>query len=95
MNTSSRIMTFETITDNRFDKDVIKLCEENATKIKMELDKLDGVSYEMRTMTTPHFPDGTQQARIRFYIRKCSRKITWNDIYKAINRVKPAVYKFI
>lgn len=91
----SRIMTFETITDNRFDDNIFELCENNAKQIKANLEKLLGVICKTNEMTIPHFPDGTQQARIRFYVQKIGRQTTWNDVYKAINMVKSAPYKFI
>ena len=35
------------------------------------------------------------QYRANFYIKKNTRKVTWNDIYKLVNSVKAVPYDFI
>jgi len=36
-----------------------------------------------------------KQWRVDFYVKKNTRKITWNDIYGIVNSVKAVPYKFL
>ena len=36
-----------------------------------------------------------RQLRVDFYVKKNTKKITWNDIYNIVNSVKAVPYKFL
>lgn len=87
-----RILYFEQITDNRFDEDIYNLLENRVKKLK-ELLNIDGV--EVNTSMIYDVDFGTnKQCRCKFYIKKNTRKVTWNDIYKIVNSVKAVPYTF-
>ena len=95
-----RTLTFEQITDGRFDNPsgLLRLLTKRITLIKEKLN-IEGVQvtvgepYEIkwpaRKLTPAH-----SQFRAKFYITKNTRKLTWNDIYRIVNSVKAVPYKF-
>ena len=103
-----RTLYFTQITDDRFDKNIKQLLEKRIEKLK-ELLNIEGVELVVSDIEDIHFnghteywKDGTvayktdpnNQCRCRFQVRKTTRKITWNDIYKIVNSVKPVPYSF-
>lgn len=88
-----RTLYFEQVTDDRFDKDIYNLLESRVEKLKKLLN-IDGVEVNTSKIYEVDF-DSNKQYRCNFTIRKTTKKITWNDIYKIVNSVKPAPYRFI
>lgn len=103
-----RTLYFTQITDDRFDKNIKQLLEERIQKLK-ELLNIEGVELVVSDIEDIHFnghteywKDGTvayqepanNQCRCRFQVRKTTRKLTWNDVYKIVNSVKPVPYSF-
>lgn len=103
-----KVLYFEQITDDRFDADIYNLLEKRVAKIKELLD-IDGIEVTSFPIEKIHFnehinywKDGTiayispanNQCRCGFYIKKNTRKISWNDIYRLVNSVKAVSYKF-
>lgn len=92
-----KTLVFEQITDSRFDADIEQLLQERWAAIMTLLGDMDGVhvSYdEVRKLTFTE-PENYEQCRRQFFVRKDNKKTTWNDIYKAIDSVKPVPYKFV
>lgn len=92
-----RTLTFEQITDSRFNADIEQLLAERTTKIVSLLKNMDGVHVfhdGIRKLTFPK-PENNEQCRCQFWVRKDNKKTTWNDIYKTINSIKPVPYKFV
>ena len=88
-----RTLYFEQITDDRFDKDIYNLLERRVKKLKELLD-IEGVAVIIDMIYGVDF--GThQQCRCKFFITKNTKKVSWNDIYKIVNSVKPVPYKFL
>ena len=103
-----RTLYFTQITDDRSDKNIKQLLEERIQKLK-ELLNIEGVELVVSDIEDIHFnghteywKDGTvayqepanNQCRCRFQVRKTTRKLTWNDVYKIVNSVKPVPYSF-
>ena len=103
-----RTLYFTQITDDRFDKNIKQLLEERTHKIK-ELLSIDGVEVIVSDIEDIHFNGHTEywadgsiayqtepnnQCRCRFQVRKNTRKLSWNDIYRLVNSVKPVPYSF-
>ena len=92
-----RTLTFEQITDSRFDTNIEQLIAERTTTIISLLRSMDGVHVfhdGIRKLTFDD-PENNEQYRCQFWVRKDNKKTTWNDIYKAINSIKPVPYKFV
>lgn len=104
----ARALYFTQITDNRFDNNIKELLIKRTEKLK-ELLNIDGVTLWVSDIEDIHFnghteywKDGTiafktepnDQCRCRFKIEKETRKVSWNDIYKLVNSVKPVPYSF-
>lgn len=88
----ARMLYFEQITDDRFDTDIYNLLEKRVKQIK-ELLNIEGV--EVITGNIYDVDFGTnKQCRCKFYVKKNTRKITWNDVYKLVNSVKAVPYTF-
>ena len=87
-----RMLCFEQITDDRFDTDIYNLLENRVRKIK-ELLNIEGVEVSTGNIYDVDF--GTnKQCRCKFYVKKNTRNVTWNDIYKIVNSVKAVPYTF-
>ena len=89
-----RMLTFEQITDSRFDTNIEQLLMERVDKISTLLSNYDGVNVMYDNIRKVTFNNDIQY-RCRFYVTKTTRKITWNDIYKIVNSVKAVPYNFI
>lgn len=88
------ILTFQQIVDNRFiDGDLLLELNKINTKIINEINKLEGVYVKFKEPYEVDFTDNLQY-RQNYFIKKTTRKITWNDIYKVINNIKAVPYKF-
>lgn len=88
----ARILYFEQITDDRFDTDIYNLLENRVKKLK-ELLNIECVEVSTGNIYDVDF--GTnKQCRCKFYVKKDTRKVTWNDIYKIVNSVKAVPYSF-
>ncbi len=90
-----RILTFTQITDSRFDTDVAATMRERKRKIISLLKNMENVEVSHDVERQVSFPDGTEQYRCNFVVKKSGKKTTWNDIYKAVNSVKAVPYKFL
>jgi hypothetical protein len=88
-----RVLTFEQITDSRFDENIKELLEQRVQRLEEEFSKLEGVSFEHDNIC---FYEGDEwsQYRCRCYVKKSTRKITWNDIYRLVNNIKAVPYDF-
>lgn len=104
----ARTLYFEQITDDRFDKDIRSLLEERVDKLR-ELLIIDGVETTIFPINEIHFNESTEyykdgtvacvipannQCRCRFEIKKTTKKVSWADIYRIVNSVKPVPYAF-
>ena len=104
----ARTLFFTQITDDRFDKDIRALLEERVRKLK-ELLSIEGVEVRVFPIDEIHFEGHTvyrengtaaytapanNQCRCRFEVRKTTRKVSWDDIYKIVNSVKAVPYAF-
>jgi len=96
-----RILTFEQITDGRFDDPdtLLTLLNGRIELIKTKL-SIDGVEvivnapYEVKCDACKHEPAHSQWRAV-FFVKKNTRKIVWDDIFELINSVKAVPYKFI
>lgn len=96
----SRTLTFNFITDERFNgtkEELIKMDSELKKKIQRYLSVLNFREEEIRELDWPEreMEPAHKQWRKAYYIQKLNRKITWNDIYKLVNSIKPVPYKFL
>lgn len=94
-----RTLTFEQITDDRFDEDIKNLLSTRVDKITALLSAMEGVRVSHDVLRKMDWDlangEGNTQYRCRFHVTKTGRKTTWDDIYRAVNSVKPVPYKFI
>lgn len=88
-----RTLTFEQIADSRFGITKGDLLErhERLMDLLSKQKPLTIVSEEPKRYV---WPDGTVQYRIRYYIKKEGRKLTWNDVFRLVNSIKPVPYEF-
>ena len=86
-----KTLHFKQVTDNRFDDNIKELLEARVGKLK-ELLNIDGVNVVVEPIYEIPFEDGSKQCRCDFFVRKTNKK-TWDDIYRIVNSVKPAVYE--
>lgn len=105
-----RTLYFQQITDDRFESEkivnnsILDTLLYRVDRLK-ELLKIDGVNVEICELKKLEFEaepleklkgvEKSYQYRVDFYITKTTRKISWNDIYKIVNSVKPVPYSFI
>ncbi len=91
-----RVLTFEQITDSRFCDNPAELLRDRKRAIISKLSNLPGITVKHEVERHIDWPDtSSEQYRCRFFVEKSGRKITWNDIYRVINSVHPAMYKFL
>lgn len=93
-------LSFEQITDSRFDKDPLSLLEERVKAIVDKLSSIDSIcvshgeiyriDWEEREDEPAHI-----QYRAKFSVKKTTRKVTWDDVYGLINEVHPVRYRFV
>jgi len=86
---------FQQIVDSRNKGDTKALLERRVNQIKSNLMTLPGVTVRAFTPRKVFFgpPEPSTQWRVDFYVTKTGRASTWNDVYKAVNKVKPAYFK--
>ena len=89
-----RTLVFDQITDSRFTDNPAELIRDRKRNIIGKLKALPGVHVEHDSPYKVEFPENVQ-FRCRFYVQKTGRKTTWNDVYKAVNSVNAAPYRFI
>ena len=89
-----RTLVFEQISDSRFQKDIAKEISDRKRKIIKLLNNMEGLHISHDVERKLSWPDGTEQFRCKFYIRKDGRKTTWNDVMTAVNSVHAVPYKF-
>jgi len=87
-----KILCFTQITDDRFEADIYNLLKNRIEKIK-ELLNIDGVEVNTGNIHEIDF-ETNKQCRCNFFVKKKTRNITWNDIYKLVNSVKAVPYSF-
>ncbi len=63
-------------------------------KIISLLKDMEGIHISYDVERKLSWPDGTEQFRCKFYIRKDGRKTTWNDVMTAVNSVHAVSYRF-
>lgn len=87
---------FQQIVDNRRKGETKALLMKRVGEIKRKLAKLPDVTIRVGAPRRVHFgpPEPSMQWRVDFWVRKSSRKTTWNDIYRAVNSVKAVPYSF-
>lgn len=103
-----RTLYFTQMTDDRFDRNIKSLLEERVREIKKLLN-VDGVKVVISDIEDIHFDGHTKyredgsivyktepnnQCRCKFEVIKTTRELSWNDIYKIVNSVKPVPYSF-
>ena len=88
-----RTLYFEQITDDRFNKDIYNLLENRVKRLK-ELLNIDGIELKTSNIYEIDF-EMNKQCRCKFFIKKNTKKLTWNDIYKIVNSIKAVPYRFI
>lgn len=91
--TEGRILKFQQITDDRFDKDIKNLLQKRLDELTDKLN-IDGVEFSYEEPYEVDFKDN-KQWRADCKVKKTSKDITWNDIYKIVNSVKAVPYKFV
>ena len=91
----SRILVFEQVIDGeKVDNSEKRTLQGRLDKLT-ELLNIDGVSFRYDDIRPVGFLEGFPQYRARCYVKKTTKKVTWNDIYDIINSVKVCYYKFI
>ena len=93
-----KTLTFEQITDDRFENNIEQRLKERVDKISEILNHMEGVQCihsEIWKVTFNSDSESNTQYRCRFHVKKEGRKTTWNDIYKAVNSVKAVPYSFV
>ncbi len=90
----SRTLFFEQVVDVETVNNAKLDLQERINKLA-ELLNIDGVSFAHDDIRPLGFPEGFPQYRVRCYITKSTRKVTWDDIYGIVNSVKACYYKFI
>lgn len=90
-----RTLVFEQITDSRFNNDIEALLDKRVKELENIFANIIGVTMYHTNKRKIIFDDNIYQYRTTFYIQKDTNKITWNDIYKLVNSIKPVPYKFI
>lgn len=89
-----RTLTFEQITDDRFDNNIKELLGKRIYEIYKQFEGIDGIAIKNSPIKDINFGDNNQ-CRSTFYIQKYTSKLTWDDVYRKINEIKPAPYSFI
>ncbi len=63
--------------------------------IEKDLCRLGGVTCTHTLITRNHFPTEGYDLRMRFYVKKADRRTTWDEIYEAVNTIRPVPYSFV
>ena len=87
---------FQQIVDSRRKGDSKALLIRRINAIKKKLERLPDVTVRVSTPRRVVFglPEPSVQWRADFQVRKGSRKVTWNEIYRVVNSVKAVPYSF-
>ena len=87
---------FQQIIDSRRKGDSKSLLIRRINAIKKKLERLPDVTVRVSTPRRVVFgpPEPSIQWRADFQVKKDSRKVTWNEIYRAVNSVKAVPYSF-
>lgn len=89
-----RTLTFEMIGDSRFDgENFLEVGKELSDRVKELLGNIDGVKLEY-DRALRYECSTCEQVRQRFYVKKTTRKPTWNDIMKIVNSVEAVNYSW-
>lgn len=93
-----RTLTFEQIQDDRFNGSKECLLRIN-TQIFEAFKGKESVIVTAESIRELEFyssgsDGGNTQWRQRYFIQKTGRQLTWNDVYKAINKIKAVPYSF-
>ena len=88
-------ITFQQISDSRFKGNTKAKLLKNVAQIIKNLEALPGVKVRTNAPRKVVFgpPEPNIQWRVDFYVSKIGRASTWNDVYKAVNKVKAAYYR--
>lgn len=85
-----RILTFDIITDDRWEENIKELIETRVSKIEELLSDIDGISIKNDGIKRNDYKEcECTQYICTFYVKKDTRKITWEDIQKIVNSVNP------
>lgn len=97
----SRTLTFEQIASSRNNEGKNALLDRH-NKIMELLTSHESITVKHGDVTENFWDknlirsnEDVTDYRIRYYVKKQGRKITWNDIYKMVNSVKAAPYDFL
>ncbi len=95
-----RTLEFTFARDTRFSDNPKQDVEQWANEIKQKVDALPTVHIKLFETKKIHFPaDDLEGAcdsyRKKVHIWKDNRRVTWNDVYKLVNSVKPCHYSFV
>ena len=92
----ARTLVFQQIVDSRFKGENKSLLVRRVRAVVNNLRKLDGVKVSTgkprKIVWGP--PEPATQWRVDFRVQKTSNETTWNDVYRAVNKVKAAPYSF-
>lgn len=93
-----RTLTFEQIQDDRFNGSKEGLLRIH-TQILEAFKGNENVVISVEAIRDLEFKSsatdgGNTQWRQRYFIQKSGRQLTWNDVYKAINKIKAVPYSF-
>ena len=88
-------ISFQQISDSRFKGNTKAKLLKNVKRITKNLKALPGVTVTVSAPRKVVFgsPEPNTQWRVGFYVVKEGRATTWDDVYEAVNKVKPAYYK--
>lgn len=87
-----RTLTFEMTSDSRFDGENFReVGKQRNDRVRELLENIDGVELEYDRALGYEFPT-CEQVRQRFYVKKTTRKLTWNDIMRIVNSVEAVPY---
>lgn len=96
-----RRLKFTFITDDRFDKDIYNKLVSMDRRLKKLLKPLPVILTELQIRElnwergSGNDDKPTKQFRKTYYLGKLNRSITWNDVYRTINKIKAPYYQFV
>jgi len=95
--TTGHTLTFELIVDSRFEEVTPASIAELCGSVSLALTAMPEVSIRLRPRRYVTFKAATgfvDQYKVRCFINK-SRSVTWEEIKRTINEVRPMVYAFV
>jgi len=85
---------FQQISDSRFKGNTKAKMLRNVSQIEKSLKALPDVTVQVgkprKIVWGP--PEPNIQWRVDFYVTKTGRATTWDDVYRAVNKVKPVPF---